>query len=110
MEKGDTTEGHFGLLGMRERAMIVGAQFSITSKPGQGTRVHVRFPLNPEDMPAETAQEAARRKRLPRKRVLHEGAPEKDALTAEVIAAGEEAARTAELEAAESPAPFSEEG
>ena len=110
MERGDTTEGHFGLLGMRERAMIVGAQFSITSKPGQGTRVHVRFPLNPEDMPAETAQEAARRKRLPRKRVLHEGAPEKDALTAEVIAAGEEAARTAELEAAESPAPFSEEG
>ncbi|MBR5162841.1 MAG: sensor histidine kinase [Schwartzia sp.] len=110
MEKGDTTEGHFGLLGMRERAMIVGAQFSIASKPGQGTRVHVRFPLKPEDMPAETAQEAARRKRLPRKRVLHEGAPEKDELTAEVIAAGEEAARTAELEAAKSPAPFSEEG
>ena len=99
-EGGGEGDAHFGLLGMRERAMIVGAQFTVASKKGQGTRVHVRFPLKPEDMPEETPQEAARRKRLPRKRVLHEAPPETDALTAEVIEAGEEAVRDAEENAA----------
>ncbi len=92
MEQGDTSEGHFGLLGMQERAMIVGAQFAVTSKPGQGTRVHVRFPLKPEDVPEETSQDAARRKRLPRRQVLHEAPPDegKDELTAEVMEASKE--------------------
>ena len=86
--------------------MIVGAQFSIASKKGQGTRVHVRFPLKPEDMPEETPQEAARRKRLPRKRVLHEAPSQTDALTAEVMAASEEAV----IDAAESATSTIEEG
>lgn len=110
MEKGGANDGHFGLLGMRERAMIVGAQFTVSSKPGQGTRVHVRFPLKPENMPMETAQEAAQRKRLPRKRVLHEAAPENDELTAEVMAAGEEAARVADLTGTERTALSGEKG
>ncbi len=110
LEKGGESDGHFGLLGMRERAMIVGAQFAVTSKPGQGTRIHVRFPLKPENVPAETAQEAVQRRRLPRKRVVHEALPEKDELTAEVLAAGEEAARAARLAAMENDAPVSEEG
>jgi signal transduction histidine kinase len=38
-------EGHFGLVGMRERASRVG-QLQITSRPGQGTVVEVRVPLS----------------------------------------------------------------
>ncbi len=80
--------------------MIIGAQFVVSSKSGQGTRVHVRFPLKPEDVPQESSKEAAKRKRLPRKRVLHEvpQVPE-DELTAEVMAASKE---VTESEAAES--------
>lgn len=88
-------EGHFGLLGMRERATIIGAQFVVTSKPGQGTRVHVRFPLKPEDAPQESSKAAAERKRLPRKRVLHEvPSAQEDELTAEVMAASRESAES----------------
>lgn len=37
--------GHFGLIGMRERATRIGGQFSIRSEPGGGTQVAVRVPL-----------------------------------------------------------------
>jgi signal transduction histidine kinase len=37
-------QGHFGLLGMRERAARVGG-FRLTSQPGQGTTVEVTVPL-----------------------------------------------------------------
>ncbi len=37
--------GHIGLLEMRERAQTVGARISITSTPGHGTSVELRFPL-----------------------------------------------------------------
>lgn len=37
--------GHFGLLGMRERAERLGARFSLDSRPGAGTRVAVGVPL-----------------------------------------------------------------
>jgi len=33
-----------GLLGMRERAALIGAQFEIESKPGEGTSIFVRYP------------------------------------------------------------------
>ena len=36
---------HYGLRGMRERSEGIGADFQITSQPGQGTRVSVRVPL-----------------------------------------------------------------
>ena len=36
---------HFGLMGMKERAKIIGAELNITSAIGAGTRVHLRVPL-----------------------------------------------------------------
>lgn len=36
-----------GLLGMRERALMLGGQLDITSRPGHGTRVSARIPLRP---------------------------------------------------------------
>jgi signal transduction histidine kinase/ligand-binding sensor domain-containing protein len=38
--------GHFGLVGMRERASRVGAALTIDSRPGQGTRVDLSVPRN----------------------------------------------------------------
>jgi signal transduction histidine kinase len=40
-------EGHFGLLGMSERAKRVGGHFTVSSKPGEGTLIRVEIPLNP---------------------------------------------------------------
>ncbi len=41
-----------GLTGIRERAAILGGTATITSRPGQGTRVHISLPL---DVPEPTA-------------------------------------------------------
>lgn len=38
--------GHFGLIGMRERARVVGGQFSIESDSGRGTTIKIILPLN----------------------------------------------------------------
>ncbi len=35
--------GHFGMIGMEERARIIGAQLKVLSTPGEGTRVHLRL-------------------------------------------------------------------
>ena len=40
-----TDRGHFGLIGMRERAELIGARLVIQSSPGQGTTVEVMLPL-----------------------------------------------------------------
>jgi signal transduction histidine kinase len=37
-------EGHFGLNMMRDRAQVAGAEFSMTSAPGEGTTIEVAFP------------------------------------------------------------------
>ena len=37
--------GHFGLIGMRERAKRLGGEFRLASRPGQGTEVEVMVPL-----------------------------------------------------------------
>jgi signal transduction histidine kinase len=37
-------EGHFGLLGMRERAAIVKGQLEVHSEPGAGTEIELRVP------------------------------------------------------------------
>jgi signal transduction histidine kinase len=39
--------GHFGLVGMQERAREIGARFEVRSLPGRGTRVQVSLPLPP---------------------------------------------------------------
>ena len=35
--------GHYGLMGMQERAQLVAALFSVTSQPGDGTEIDVRW-------------------------------------------------------------------
>jgi signal transduction histidine kinase len=37
--------GHYGLLGMRERAELAGGWLSIESEPGQGTRIEIHLPI-----------------------------------------------------------------
>jgi signal transduction histidine kinase len=39
------TGNGYGLIGMRERAELAGAEFQIESAPGQGTTVIVRTPV-----------------------------------------------------------------
>ena len=38
--------GHFGLLGLHERAELIGAHLDIQSSPGQGTLVIVQLPAS----------------------------------------------------------------
>jgi len=38
--------GHFGLLGLHERAELIGAQLSLESSPGNGTSVRIRLPVS----------------------------------------------------------------
>jgi signal transduction histidine kinase len=40
-----TDEGHFGLLGARERAWMLGGHFRLQSAPGRGTEVTIDLPL-----------------------------------------------------------------
>jgi len=45
-EAGDLTQaGHFGLVGMRERAQFIGGSLEVHSTPGKGTRLILRLPL-----------------------------------------------------------------
>ena len=41
------SQGHFGIIGMRERAEQAGGTFTITSRPGKGTQVSVSIPFRP---------------------------------------------------------------
>jgi two-component system sensor histidine kinase UhpB len=42
-----TQPGAIGLLGMRERAAIIGGVFSISGRPAKGTAITVRVPTSP---------------------------------------------------------------
>ena len=42
-----TSQGHFGLVGMRERSTRLGGHLSIRSAPGQGTKVEAFLPYSP---------------------------------------------------------------
>jgi signal transduction histidine kinase len=44
--------GHFGLMGMKERAELAGGALNIRSTPGSGTRVRVDLPLPPTEQPS----------------------------------------------------------
>ncbi len=41
--------GHFGLVGMRERAERLDGTLQVESQPGTGTRIHAEIPLRPFD-------------------------------------------------------------
>ena len=43
-----TKNGHFGLMGMRERAKSLRGNFSLSSQPGHGTEISVTVHLTPE--------------------------------------------------------------
>ena len=43
-QKNSEGNGHFGVIGMEERAKIIGAALSINSQVGKGTRVHIKMP------------------------------------------------------------------
>ncbi|SDO36866.1 PAS domain S-box-containing protein [Pseudomonas jinjuensis] len=44
--------GSFGLVGMRERVLMLGGSLQIDSQPGEGTTLWVRVPLDRPDAPA----------------------------------------------------------
>ncbi len=39
----EPSAGHFGLVGLREQALQLGAALTLDSAPGQGCRVELRF-------------------------------------------------------------------
>ena len=45
LQENADSQGHLGLLGMRERVVITGGTMTIEAKPGTGTTVYVRVPL-----------------------------------------------------------------
>jgi signal transduction histidine kinase len=48
----DVPVGHFGLIGMAERSNKIGAEFSLTSSPGAGTKIFLYLPYSsPEALP-----------------------------------------------------------
>ena len=53
-------EGHFGLLGMSERAKRLNGHLRVTSTPGSGTCLEVKVPARLADETPETAAEDAR--------------------------------------------------
>lgn len=44
--------GHFGLIGMRERALRIGAELQVRSEQGRGTTIAVQWPAAPGPAPA----------------------------------------------------------
>ena len=52
--KGDSAArkpNSFGLLGLKERAYLLGGDASVSTEPGRGTEIEVRFPLARSDDP-----------------------------------------------------------
>jgi signal transduction histidine kinase/ligand-binding sensor domain-containing protein len=45
--EGNGRAGHYGMVGMKERASQIGAELDLSSAPGQGTKVSVRMAVNP---------------------------------------------------------------
>ena len=51
----DAAGGHYGLLGLRERARLAGGQLTVDSRPGEGTTLRMTFPTLREDDAAVSA-------------------------------------------------------
>jgi signal transduction histidine kinase len=58
--------GHFGLFGMRERAIKLHADLRVTSKPGAGTAVHLDVPLPSDFSEYETLRTPSALRLIPR--------------------------------------------
>lgn len=57
LNNGAGANGHFGLLGMRERAALAGGTITIESTPGSGTTLFARIPLPPKAVETKHARE-----------------------------------------------------
>jgi signal transduction histidine kinase len=53
---GGARSGHYGLIGMRERATDLGADLQVSSQPGKGTTVSVSMPLGKREHHSPQAQ------------------------------------------------------
>jgi signal transduction histidine kinase len=42
--------GHFGLVGLREQAQLIGAEITFASAPERGTQVRIALRVAPEDL------------------------------------------------------------
>jgi signal transduction histidine kinase len=45
-ENGGMRPGHYGLIGMKERAAQIGAELNLASEPGRGTTISVLLPIS----------------------------------------------------------------
>ena len=54
MSRGDGNgrAGHYGIIGMKERASQIGAELEVASTPGRGTKVSVRVPVAQGPLPS----------------------------------------------------------
>ncbi len=48
LSEDEPQEGHFGMLGMKERAKLIGAELTVNSSKDAGTRVHLKIPVKAE--------------------------------------------------------------
>lgn len=53
-----TTDGGFGLIGMRERVELAGGKLQIDAKPGRGTTVLATIPLRPARAPVQRSSKS----------------------------------------------------
>ncbi len=60
------TSGHFGLLGMQERAVRMNADLRVTSRPGSGTSVQLDVPIPAPEKASEPARVPSSISLLPR--------------------------------------------
>lgn len=56
---GRNKPGSFGLVGIEERVLILGGDFSVISAPKQGTTIRVEVPVPPIHHPVDSAAQAA---------------------------------------------------
>jgi signal transduction histidine kinase len=56
----DPSAGHFGILGMQERAERIGGTFRLESHPGGGTLVEVSAPVPPSKQASTPVTETVR--------------------------------------------------
>jgi signal transduction histidine kinase/ligand-binding sensor domain-containing protein len=52
MGDGNGRAGHYGIIGMKERASQIGAEFEVASAPGRGTKISVRVPVARGPLPS----------------------------------------------------------